>query len=104
MMVHPDTYSELQNVMKISLISVIVLFSAVVGTAAPNAAPSKAPSAAPSEAPSAVPSPFEKRAVPTPRNKIDKLVFDRLEQLARCLPPRRPEHSYRTRTGISAAT
>ncbi|MHC4312006.1 MAG: DUF1553 domain-containing protein [Planctomycetota bacterium] len=81
MMVHPDTYSELQNVMKISLISVIVLFSAVVGTAAPNAAPSKAPSAAPSEAPSAVPSPFEKRAVPTPRNKIDKLVFDRLEQL-----------------------
>ena len=65
MMVHPGTYSELQNVMKISLISAVVFFTAVVGTAAPSAAPS----------------PFENRAVPTPRSQIDKLVFGRLERL-----------------------
>ena len=69
MVVRPGTYSELQNVMKISLISAVVFFTAVVGTAAPNAAPSAAPS------------PFESRAVPTPRNQIDKLVFGRLERL-----------------------
>ena len=65
MVVRPGTYSELQNVMKISLISAVVFFTAVVGTAAPSAAPS----------------PFESRAVPTPRNQIDKLVFGRLERL-----------------------
>lgn len=37
MMVRPGTYSELQNVMKISLISAVVLFSALVGTAATSA-------------------------------------------------------------------
>ena len=37
MMVRPGTYSELQNVMKILLISAVVLFSALVGTAAPSA-------------------------------------------------------------------
>ena len=56
MMVRPGTYSELQNVMKISLISAIVLFSALAATAAPN-------------------------ATPTPRSQIDKLVFDRLDKL-----------------------
>ena len=64
-MVRPGTYLELQNVMKIPLISAVVLFTTVVATAAPNAAPS----------------PFENRAVPTPRSQIDKLVFDRLDQL-----------------------
>jgi hypothetical protein len=63
--VRPDTYSELQNVMKILLISAVVLFTAVVGAAAP----------------SAVQGPFESRAAPTPRSQIDKLVFDRLEKL-----------------------
>jgi hypothetical protein len=51
--------------MKISLISAVVFFTAVVGTAAPSAAPN----------------PFESRAVPTPRGQIDKLVFGRLERL-----------------------
>jgi hypothetical protein len=51
--------------MKTSLISAFVLLAALVGTAAP----------------SAVLSPFESRAVLTPRSQIDKLVFERLEQL-----------------------
>ncbi|MHC4692829.1 MAG: DUF1549 domain-containing protein, partial [Planctomycetota bacterium] len=51
--------------MKISLISVVVLFTASVGTAAQRT----------------VPNPYEKRAVPKPRNQIDKLVFARLKQL-----------------------
>jgi hypothetical protein len=37
MMVRPDTYSELQNVMKISLMLAVVLFSALAGAAAPPA-------------------------------------------------------------------
>jgi hypothetical protein len=65
MVVCPVTYLELQNVMKISLISVVVLFTASVGTAAQRT----------------VPNPYEKRAVPKPRNQIDKLVFARLKQL-----------------------
>ena len=73
MMVRPGTYSELQNVMKISLISAVVFFTALVGTAAPSAAPRATPSAAPS--------PFERRAAPKPRSQIDKLVFERLEKL-----------------------
>jgi len=51
--------------MKISLISAVVLLAALVGTAAP----------------SMVLSPFESRAVLTPRSQIDKLVLGRLEQL-----------------------
>jgi hypothetical protein len=51
--------------MKISLIPAVVFFTAVVATAVPKATPS----------------PFERRAAPKPRSKIDKLVFDRLEQL-----------------------
>ncbi len=65
MVVRPGTYLELHNVMKISFISAVVLFTAAVGTAAS----------------SAVSSPYEKRAVPKPRNQIDKLVFERLKQL-----------------------
>jgi hypothetical protein len=51
--------------MKISLLSAVVLLAAPVGTAATNE----------------VLSPFESRAVLTPRSQIDKLVFGRLEQL-----------------------
>jgi hypothetical protein len=51
--------------MKISLLSAVVLLAAPVGTAATNE----------------VLSPFESRALLTPRSQIDKLVFGRLEQL-----------------------
>ena len=65
MVVRPGIYLELQNVMKISLISAVVIFTAVVGTAAQSTSQS----------------PYEKRAVSKPRNQIDKLVFARLKQL-----------------------
>jgi len=51
--------------MKMSLVSAVVLLAAPLGTAATNE----------------VLSPFESRAVLTPRSQIDKLVFGRLEQL-----------------------
>jgi hypothetical protein len=51
--------------MKISLISAVVFLAALVGTAAPSREMS----------------PFESRAVLTPRSQIDKLVLGRLEQL-----------------------
>jgi len=51
--------------MKISLISAVVLLAVLVATAAPGA----------------VLRPFETNAALTPRNQIDELVFDRLEQL-----------------------
>ena len=51
--------------MKITVISAVVLLGSLVGAAMS----------------SDVPSPFESSAVPTPKSKIDKLVFARLEQL-----------------------
>jgi len=65
MNLRPDLYSKLRNIMKIPLILAVVLLTASVGNGAL----------------SAVSSPFESRAVPTPRSQIDKLVFDRLEKL-----------------------
>jgi hypothetical protein len=68
MPVCPDAYLELRNVMKVSLISVClrwILLAALVESAASGEALS----------------PFESRAVPTPRSQIDNLIFSRLEQL-----------------------
>jgi len=65
MLVPPDAYLELRNMMKIPLTRVVVLLATLVCTAAPGAALS----------------PFESRAVSTPRSQIDKLVFDRLKEL-----------------------
>jgi len=65
----PDAYLEPRTVMKVSLISVRllwILLAALVESAASGEALS----------------PFESQAVPTPRGQIDNLIFSRLEQLS----------------------